>query len=95
MLKYLKDHIVDEVEGAVDYMEKAIEHKGTPEGTMFRQMSEMELEHANALVRMFRNTPKPDDMKDAEYAECQKEVLDTYVDAMGRFETMKALYVKV
>lgn len=95
MLKYLKDHIVDEVEGAVDYMEKAIERKGTAEGAQFRKMSEMELEHANALVKMFRNTPKPEDMKDADYAECQKEVLNTYVDAMGKLEAMKALYMKV
>lgn len=95
MLKYLKDHIVDEVEGAVDYMEKAIERKGTAEGAQFRKMSEMELEHANALVKMFRNTPKPEDMKDADYADCQKEVLNTYVDAMGKLEAMKALYMKV
>lgn len=95
MLKYLKDHIVDEVEGAVDYMEKAIERKGTAEGAQFRKMSEMELEHANALVKMFRNTPKPEDMKDADYAVCQKEVLNTYVDAMGKLEAMKALYMKV
>lgn len=95
MLKYLKDHIVDEAEGAVDYMEKAIERKGTTEGAQFRKMSEMELEHANALVKMFRNTPKPEDMKDADYAECQKEVLNTYVDAMGKLEAMKALYMKV
>jgi hypothetical protein len=95
MLKYLKDHIVDEVEGAVDYMEKAIERKGTTEGAQFRKMSEMELEHANALVKMFRNAPKPEDMKDADYADCQKEVLNTYVDAMGKLEAMKALYMKV
>lgn len=95
MLKYLKDHIVEEVEGAVDYMEKAIERKGTAEGAQFRKMSEMELEHANALVKMFRNTPKPEDMKDADYADCQKEVLNTYVDAMGKLEAMKALYMKV
>ena len=95
MLKYLKGHIVDEVEGAIDYMEKAIERKGTAEGAQFRKMSEMELEHANALVKMFRNTPKPEDTKDADYADCQKEVLNTYVDAMGKLEAMKALYMKV
>ena len=92
MLKYLKDHIIEEIDGALDYMSKALEHKGTYMGCTFRKMSEMELEHANALTKMFKDTDKPDEMSSAEYADTQKAVLDKYVTAMGKIEAMKKLY---
>ena len=92
MLKYLKDHILEEVDGAVDYMTKALEHKGTKDGCTFRKMAEMELEHANALTKMFRDTEKPNDMTSEEYAATQKAVLDKYITAMGHIEAMKKLY---
>lgn len=94
MLTYLKDHIIEEVDGAIDYMKKALEYKGTSEGCMFRKMSEMELEHANYLTHMFHKTEKPEDMTDADYAAVQKAVLDKYVTAMGQYEAMKKLYWK-
>lgn len=94
MLKYLKEHIIDEIDGAIDYMTKAVEHKGTQEGCTFRMMSEAELDHANKLTGMFKNTAKPEDMSDADYAETQKAVLDKYVTAMGQIESMKKLYWK-
>lgn len=93
MLKYLKDHILEEVDDALDYMSKALEHKGTPDGCTFRKMSEMELEHANALTHMFRNMEKPADMSSEEYGANQKQVLDKYVDAMAKYEAMKKLYL--
>ena len=95
MLMYLKNHIVDEINGALDYMQKAIEHKGTYEGCTFRSMSEAELEHANKLTHMFRSAEKPSDMTDKEYADAQKSVLDAYVDAMGQIEAMKKLYISL
>ena len=94
MLTYLKDHIIEEVDGAIDYMKKALEFKGTPEGCKFRRMSEMELEHANALTEMFKDEKKPATMSDADYADTQKTVLDKYITAMGQYEAMKKLYWK-
>lgn len=92
MLTYLKDHILDEVDDALDYMSKAIEHKGTPDGCTFRKMSEMELEHANALTKMFKDEKKPEGMTDEEYGTTQKQVLDKYIDAMSKYEAMKKIY---
>jgi len=92
MLTYLKNHILEEVDGAMDYMTKALEHKGTKEGCTFRKMAEMELEHANALTKMFRDTERPENMTSEEYANTQKAVLDKYISAMGQFEAMKKLY---
>lgn len=95
MLKYLKDHIIEEIDGAMDYMTKAIELKGNPNSCTFKRMSEMELEHANAMVLMFKKTDKPDDMTDAEYASTQKAVLDKYIEAMAKYEAMKKLYTQL
>lgn len=92
MLEYLKEHILEELDGALDYMTKAVEHKGTNEGCTFRKMSEMELEHANALTKMFKNTDKDVGMTEKEYSAAQKDVLDGYVDTMGKIEAMKKLY---
>ena len=95
MITYLKDHILEEVDGAMDYMKMAIEHKGTPDGCTFRKMSEMELEHANALTRMFKDQTKPEGMTDEEYGNTQKMVLDKYIDAMAKYEAMKKIYYQV
>lgn len=92
MLKYLKEHILEEIDGAMDYMEKALEHKGTSEGCTFRKMADMELEHANALTNMFRDEPKPESMTDEEYGATQKAVLDKYINAMSAIEAMRKLY---
>ena len=92
MLKYLKAHIIEEVEGAVDYMGKAVEKKGTQCAEVFRHMSIMELEHANELLKMFRSVEKPKTVTDAEYAEMHKEILDAYSEGMGKIEAMKKIY---
>lgn len=92
MLKYLKNHIKEEIEGAVDYMTKAVEKKGHLCGEMFRQMSAMELEHANNLLKMFRAEEKPKTTTDSDYAEMYKEILDAYSDGMAKIEAMKKIY---
>lgn len=94
MLKYLKDHIVEEIDGAIDYMTKAIEHKGTKDGCTFYKMAGMELDHANALTDMFKDEEKPADMTSEEYANTQKAVLDKYINAMTQIEAMKKIYWK-
>ena len=92
MLTYLKDHILEEIEGAMDYMTKAIEHKSDPCGGKFLKMSEMEIEHANAMLKMFNTTEKPKTVTDAEYAAMQKAILDAYSNNMSKYNEMKKLY---
>ena len=92
MLKYLKDHILEEIDGAIDYWTKAIEHKGTDWGCVFRKMGDMELEHANAMTKMFNKIDKPKSVTDAEYAEMHKAILDAYANGMSKVEAMKKLY---
>lgn len=92
MLAYLKDHILEEINGAMDYMSKAVEHKKEPCGSKFYKMSEMEIEHANALLKMFNATEKPSTTTDAEYSAMQKAILDTYSNTMAKYTEMKKLY---
>ena len=92
MHKYLHDHIVEEIDGAVDYWSKAVEHKGTDMGCMFRRMAEMELEHANALTKMFTKAEKPKSVTDADYVAMYKGILDAYSEGMGKVEALKKLY---
>lgn len=93
MLEYLKSHIVEEINGATDYMMKAIQHKGTSFGSYFYRMSEMEIEHANCLTKMFRETEKPSNVTDAAYASMLKEVMDSYAQSMSKLEVLKRLYL--
>ena len=90
--KYLKDHIVDEIDGAMDYMEKAIEYKNSPMGGKFYKMAEMELEHANCMTKMFNNLDKSEDITGEDYSKMYKDILDVYSTSMGKIEAMKKLY---
>lgn len=95
MLKYLKDHILEELDGSVDYMKKAVELKGTNEGCVFRMMSEMEAQHAGNLTKIFNKTEKPKDVTDSEYSMMQKEILDAYTSNMSSLEILKKMYYMV
>lgn len=92
MLAYLKDHILEEIEGAMDYMSKAIEHKKDPCGEKFYAMSGMEIEHANAMLKMFNATEKPKTITEAEYSTMQKAILDAYSNNMTKYNEMRKLY---
>ena len=92
MLEYLQEHILEEIDGAVDYWTKAVEHKSDEWGILFRQMANMEIEHANALTKMFSRTSKSNEMTDKEYAEMYKKILDSYTHNMNKIENLKKMY---
>ena len=94
MLEYLKSHILEELEGAEDYMTKAIELRDTAHGHKFYDMAMKEVDHANCLARMFSSVERPEKISDADYAKMHKEILDAYTSAMGKLEAMKKLYWK-
>lgn len=94
MHEYLKNHIHEEIEGAIDYMVKALELKSTNRewASMFVRMSDMELEHANCLTKIFNRSEKPAEMSDGEYSSMQKSIIDDYTTSMSKIENMKRLY---
>lgn len=92
MLEYLKDHILEEIDDANDYMTKAVEHKGTACGETFRALSEAETTHANRLYHIFSKQEKPAEMPDSKYSEMLKGILDKYSTGMAKYEALKKLY---
>lgn len=92
MLEYLRTRIFDELNDAIDYMMKAVEHKGTQCGQMFYEIAKMETEHANAFYSMFSKQSKPEELPEAKYSEMLKGILDKYMTDMAKFEALKKLY---
>lgn len=94
MHEYLSKHIHEEIEGAIDYLTKALEFKSkNPEIAMkFYKMSDMEVEHANCLTKMFSKMDKPDDMSDSEFSEAQKSIIEDYSQSMTKIGHMKKLF---
>ena len=94
MHDYLSKHIHEEIDGAIDYLTKALEWKSKdPNKAMkFYKMSEMEVEHANCLTKMFNSLEKPDNVADAEYSAMQKDIINSYAQSMSKIENMKKLY---
>lgn len=94
MHRYLSNHIKEEIEGAIDYMTKALELKATnPEWALkFYKMSEMEVEHANCMTKMFNSVPKPQEIEESEFSEMQRSIIDSYTQSMSKIEHMKKLY---
>lgn len=92
MLEYLRMHIIEEIDGAIDYMEKAVAHRGTECGSTFYRLAQAESEHANTMYAMFSKTVKSEDIPDKQYSEMLKSILDKYLTGMARFEALKKLY---
>lgn len=92
MLEYLKSHIQEEIDGAVDYMTKAVEHKGTACGETFYQLAQVELTHANTLYSMFSKQTRGADIPEKTYSDMLKAILDKYMVGMSKVEALKKLY---
>jgi len=92
--EYLVDHITEELEGANDYMAKALEWKGKDPtiSKKFYKMAETEVEHANCLTKMFTSMKQSKDISEEEYNKMYKEILRAYEDEMNKLESAKKLY---
>lgn len=91
MCEYLKDHIIEELEGAKDYMTKAIElkEKYPAWAQKFYKMAEMELEHANCMNKIFASMSEYDEpCHDSLY----REVLEAYTKYMTDVSSLKKMY---
>jgi hypothetical protein len=91
MCEYLRDHIMDELEGAKDYMSKALElkEKYPSWAQKFYKMAEMEIEHANCMNKIFASMSDYDDpCHDSMY----KEILGAYTKYMTDVSAMKKMF---
>ena len=91
MLDYIKEHIIEELEGAVDYWTKALESNGTNNSILFKHMAEAEIEHANTLTKMLKHVEVSKDSKQNE-DNIYKDILEEYTTAMNKIEAIKKLY---
>lgn len=91
MCEYLKEHIMDELEGAKDYMMKAVEFKNKKPkwAERFYKMSEMEAEHANMLSNIFTSIDDEDELCQAKM---YKEIMEAYNTNMLEVANLKKLY---
>lgn len=91
MCEYLRDHIMEELEGAKDYMTKAIELKENYPSwaKKFYKMAMMEVEHANCMNNIFASMGDSDDpCHDSMY----REILEAYTKYMTDVSAMKKMF---
>lgn len=91
-LEYLKEHILDELDDAVDYMTKATEHKTDWMGKYFFNIAEQETVHANTLATMFNKVEKPANISEADHNKMYHAIMDKYSDTMARYEQLKRFF---
>ena len=94
MHEYLARHIHEEIEGAIDYLTKALEwkNKNLDVASKFFKMSDMEVEHANCMTKMFNMLEKSENISDLDFSNMQKSIIDDYTQNMNKIEHMKKLY---
>ena len=94
MHEYLKNHIHEEIDGAIDYLTKALELKASHPmiAHKFYSMSDAEAAHANCLTKIFNSLERDESMDISEYSNFQKSVITDYIDGMGKIESMKKLF---
>lgn len=92
--EYLKEHIIEEINGAIDYLGKAIELKKTHPmmSEKFYRMAEMEIEHANCMTKMFSSMKRDESVQMPDYSNMQEEIINIYATSMSKIEHMKKLY---
>ena len=91
--KYFKDQICDELDGACDYLKKAIDcMKSHPEWSKkFKTMSEAEEHHATELYKMFMDW-YTDNNQDG-YAQSIREcIMGCFSESMRKLEDYKVTY---
>jgi len=90
MYKYLKEHIIEELEGAEDYWKKAVHYRDSEIGHIFREMANTELQHANALFKIFNNLNEQKSM--STLLEYYEEIVAAYDTIMHNIEELKKIY---
>lgn len=95
---YLKEHLCEELEGAKDYIQRAIEIKAMDSswGKMLYDMSVQELSHADNFFKMMQDYYKKVTSvykKTPKYMEdCMDEAVEMYTEEHSAIKVMQELY---
>lgn len=92
--KYFKDQICEELEGACDYLKKAMDTSTAhPEWSEhFKNMAEMEQQHATTLYKMFMEMYTETQGKDAYMSAIRDSIMDCFSLRMRKIEDLKSAY---
>lgn len=91
---YYNNQIRDELDGACDYIQRAITCKDTnsDRASTFAKMSEMELDHASKLLDMFKEDYSKEDTSDSIYPQIKQLLLNMYAEYYAKVTHMQELY---
>ena len=92
--KYFKEQICEELDGASQYLKKAIDcMKSHPEWSKaFKSMSEQEQHHATELYKMFMEMYTESDGKDQYMAQMRDGIMECFSIQMRKIEDLKVTY---
>ena len=93
-IKYFKDQICDELDGACDYLKKSIDcSKLHPDWSKsFHSMAEMEEGHATTLYKMFMEMYAESEGKDSYVTQMRDAIMECFSTRMRKIEDLKATY---
>lgn len=91
---YYNNQIRDELDGACDYIQRAIDCKDTnsDRAATFAKMSEMEMEHASKLLDMFKEDYSKEETSDSIYSQIKQLLLNMYAESYAKVKHMQELY---
>lgn len=91
---YYNNQIKDELDGACDYIQRAIDCKETnsDRASTFAKMSEMELCHASELLNMFKEDYSKEATSDSIYPQIKQTLLNMYAEYYAKVKYMQELY---
>lgn len=94
-IKYFKDQICDELDGACDYLKKSIDYiANRPKWSdCFYHMADMEQGHATSLYKMFMELYAEDGGKDGYMTQMRDAIMDCFSTKMRKIEDLKATYL--
>ena len=92
--KYFRDQICEELEGACNYLKKAIDTIAANPvwSEHFKKMSEMEQEHATTLYKMFMEMYTKSQGKDTYMTTMRDSIMECFSLRMRKIEDYKTTY---
>ena len=92
--KYFKEQICEELEGACDYLKKAIDcMKHYPEWSKkFKSMSDAEEHHATELYKMFMDWYTDEENQDSHAQSMREGIMNCFSEYMRKLEDYRITY---
>lgn len=87
-----KEQICEELDGACNYLKKAIDYSASRPNwsSCFESMAEMEQGHATSLYKMFMELYAESEGKDAYMTQMRDAIMGCFSDKMRKIEDLKA-----